>query len=181
MPGRVQVSGLIGLTVTLRVSPGCYLCKSTQPPQCIAMSRVCDRKCDCPRGDDESPSLCLNISLPSGALLDSRFFSNQLGQTNINIVNKDSGNVGREERPNSRPDYRQSGGKQGRTVGYDSGGSVQEGIGFMFRVDNFVIYNSEVKMFNQESENVGPPNGTRLADRHPLQPYLARTNSIRPQ
>ena len=32
-------------------------------------------------------------------------------------------------------------------------GSVS-GVGFNFQVENFVIYNSQVKMFNQDSENV---------------------------
>jgi hypothetical protein len=29
------------------------------------------------------------------------------------------------------------------------------GTGFMFQIDNLVIFNSEVKMFNQNSDNVG--------------------------
>ncbi len=30
-----------------------------------------------------------------------------------------------------------------------------DGTGFMFHIENLVIYNSEVKMFNQNSDNVG--------------------------
>lgn len=128
------------------------------------MTKVCNQISDCPLGDDESDSVCNRSSStkPGGSFLDSRFFSNQLGQTNIHIVNKDSGNIAKERSQLYTNNWKDNATRPNMS----SQGTVQDGVGFMFRVDNFVIYNSEVKMFNQDSENVAHPNKTNQSERY---------------
>ena len=102
----------------------------------------------------------------------SSFSANQYAPTNISIVNvaahrefsEDSqGNGGANRRRSIAVTWkRDSEGNLEPSLpalpdgGQAVAGGVHNGVGFMFRVDNMVIYNSQVKMFNQNSENISP-------------------------
>lgn len=144
---------------------GCYLCRNSTE-HCISMSKLCDHYPDCPNGDDEIN--CKSIGITN---YESKFESDQYGPVNINIVNKDSGNIFKS--PNFKNQYPKNESDIGENnmnrwikndkedndkKQYEDQNSlplVQDGVGFQFRVNNFVIYNSQVKMFDQDSDNVG--------------------------
>ncbi|OTF79281.1 hypothetical protein BLA29_007802 [Euroglyphus maynei] len=125
---------------------GCYLCRNSTEI-CIEMSKLCDNRRDCPEGDDES--LCKHSIHPIlASTYESKFSANQYGPTNINIVNRDSGNL--EKNPILPPNNSENVGmKPPLRDGNDrqQPPSVQDGVGFQFRVNNLVIYNSVVKIF----------------------------------
>ena len=152
---------------------GCYLCKSANSghSNCISMSLLCNGQADCPLADDEHVGMCSNHpnspnkahpqSIASGT---SSFSTNQFSPTNITIVNsvpKDEpyfGDHGHQQQQQQSASEVPATTKDLSTTA-DLGSSkagVHNGVGFMFRVDNLVIYNSQVKMFNQNSENISP-------------------------
>lgn len=131
----------------------CYMCNGSHD-QCIPMLKLCDRVVDCPRADDEQLVQCRNRthhqSIASGM---STFSSNQMAPVNISIVNQAHHRefTEQDERPNNHSPKEIS---DEPTKDVFSG--VRNGVGFMFRIDNMVVYNSQVKMFNQNSENIKP-------------------------
>lgn len=137
------------------IASGCYLCRNSTEI-CIVMSKLCNNHPDCPLGDDENE--CQNSKHPIlSSSYESRFSANQYGPTNINIVNRDSGNL--EKNPILPPNNSNDAGMEplrdgDKNLPTNNQPSVQDGVGFQFRVNNFVVYNSVVKMFNQDSDNV---------------------------
>ncbi|KAF7494346.1 FMRFamide receptor [Sarcoptes scabiei] len=137
----------------------CYQCRNTNN-QCISKQKICDEIFDCLEGDDEA--FCMGKQ--SSNRMESNFVSNQYGTTNINIDNRDSGNV--EIIPKWIENDRQSSSSSSSSISdieenlsrsYEKSSpksTNQNGIGFQFRVNNFIIYNSEVKMFNQDSDDL---------------------------
>ena len=145
------------------------------------MALLCNGKVDCPKEDDEHVSFCSTSnnghrpqSIASGT---SSFSTNQFAPTNISIINNVRDREFSEDlnpnqppgildhalsrrnavaRPNNNGDH-VSNWPVPDSPDSDTKPGVQNGVGFMFRVDNMVIYNSQVKMFNQNSENIAPP------------------------
>ena len=153
---------------------GCYLCRNSTNI-CIEMSKLCDNRSDCPEGDDEF--LCHQSKHPFLlSTYESKFSANQYGPTNINIVNRDSGNL--EKNPLIQPNTSKDVGIEPVRSGssdWQRQPSVQDGVGFQFRVNNFVVYNSVVKMFNQDSDNVA----SKEADPSTIDTYPDQYNYTR--
>lgn len=131
------------------------------------MSQLCNGHSDCPLSDDEHVELCNPSSqhnkhhpqsIASGT---SSFSTNQFSPTNLTIINsvpKDEPYFGdhHQQQQQLSQTQRDLPGNAAEIGGTKAG--VHNGVGFMFRVDNLVIYNSQVKMFNQNSENIAPEN-----------------------
>lgn len=130
------------------------------------MSKLCDHFSDCPNGDDELN--CKSIGTINNS--ESKFQSDQYGPVNINIVNRDSGNIFKQPNFKNQLPKNESNNDEDITNQWITNDKdnhqkqyedetklplVQDGVGFQFRVNNFVIYNSQVKMFDQDSDNVG--------------------------
>ncbi|CAG2105203.1 unnamed protein product [Medioppia subpectinata] len=105
---------------------GRYLCNGTLD-LCVRLENVCDKRVDCPNRDDEDWTICKNWP--------------KYKQTEYSGVDNKLQAVDGEH--------------QEVDNGKDNGNTDSfEGQGFMFHVDNLVIYNSDVKMFDQSSDNV---------------------------
>ncbi|UXI21608.1 hypothetical protein NH340_JMT07551 [Sarcoptes scabiei] len=106
---------------------GKFSCKSKTFPfhtRCLKLDRLCDEKEDCANGMDENNALCDHLR--------------DLQQENDDL---------RESLERSR---------DSRKHGEHDGGIENDfsGTGFMFSVNNLIIEGSDVKMFNQNSDNV---------------------------
>lgn len=120
------------------------------------MAALCDDKVDCPLKDDESAEICHWSNKNNTNNIVSNYPSHNLQAPNIIISQQGLNDKNNLLHLNPNYHSREISINQNNPSTEENGtAGPRESVGFMFRIDNFVIYNSEVKMFNQDSENVG--------------------------
>ena len=152
-------------------SPGRYQCEGTAK-MCLRLDQICDGEVNCPYGDDENAASCqwkpyVNSRRKRSAEND---FDDKANSKAI-LINKNEKNEDKELKEIIKSLIRKELRNlddnlmvlDGRKFGKYSSEKEQEKVskefafgrseGFSFNVKNLIIYNSDVNMFNQKSEN----------------------------
>jgi len=123
--------------------PSEYLCAMNQgisKPTCVTLDKFCNGKKDCPENDDEQNDYCRQKELVA-------MLNEEVTQLKGELEKPQNCNTTcAVNLPNTKPG-------NGNAEGENNDNEFS-GTGFMFSINNMVIDNSAVKMFNQNSDNI---------------------------